>query len=101
MRPDPEDPEKLIRCIPYKPDPDRPGKIKWDPDSEYYKFPKRELEKRIEVMIQIMKSRDIIYDPEPRLKRQMEERTRKHKEISERIKADSEAVISDILKNKG
>ena len=66
MIPDPDRPRYLkYDSSQWVPDPDRPGKMKYNSDystHEYLKLLKDEAHKRIEVMIEIMKSRGVSYD---------------------------------------
>jgi hypothetical protein len=51
------------------PDPDRPGYLIRDP-TEWEKLLKQEAQKRMQIMIDTMKSRGVDYDPEPIIKKQ-------------------------------
>jgi hypothetical protein len=73
----------------YVPDPDRPGWMKYD-DEEYLKILKQEAQKRIELMLQIMKSRGINdYDPAPAIIQQRKERENTRNQIRNFIKSKS------------
>ena len=77
----------------YVPDPDRPGWMKYDRE-EYLKILKQEAQKRIELMLQIMKSRGINdYDPAAVIIQQQKKReeainqtNKSHKQLLEEIK---------------
>ena len=78
--PDPDKPGKLKYASQCIPDPGNPGKMKYNPDNEYKKLLEQEAQKRIEIMVKIMKSRGVDYDPAPIIKRQREESLREEHE---------------------
>ena len=79
--PDPDKPGILkYDSSQWIPDPDNPGKMKYNHDNEYKKLLEQEAQKRIEIMVKIMKSRGIEYDPAPIIKRQREEYLRKERD---------------------
>ena len=60
-------------------DPDEPGTTKYNYDNEYKKLLKQEAQRRQEIMIEIMKSRGVEYDPIPIIKEQMKEHLREER----------------------
>ncbi|MGC1133649.1 MAG: hypothetical protein WA941_12565 [Nitrososphaeraceae archaeon] len=101
MTPDPDRPGDFLG-IPhlkysssYMQDPQRPDTLIWNKDNEFDKLKLKEMERRQELMIQIMKSRDVDYDPEIRLKIQREKRLEKYNEF--RKKVDNEPLRDDSI----
>lgn len=61
----------------YIPNPDKPGWLKYDRSKrhqEYKKLLKQEAQDRMQLMIDIMKSRNVDYDPRPMIKQQRKAR---------------------------
>ena len=83
--------------IGYVPDPDRPGQWKYDKE-EYLKALKREAKKRIELMLQIMKSRGINdFDPAAVIIQQHKER----EEAMNQINKSHKQLLEEIKKRQG
>jgi hypothetical protein len=87
--PDPDKPGMLkYDFTHYIPDPDRPGKMKYNYDysglTEYDKLVREEAQKRIELMIGVLKSRGIDYNPTPIIEKQRKERQERKRQNAKR-----------------
>ena len=81
----------------FVPDPDRPGWKKYDKE-EYLKILKQEAQKRIELILKIMKSRGINdYDPAAVTIQQQKER----QQAKNQRKKSSEQSLGEIKKDQG
>jgi hypothetical protein len=63
------------------PNPDKPSETEYNPENNYQKILNEEKEKRIEAMVNIMKSRGVSYDLIPIPERQKEERLRREQSL--------------------
>jgi len=103
----------------YIPNPDKPGRMKWNDDysgtTEYEKLLREEAQNRIQIMLEIMKSRGIDYDPTPILEKQQKEYEEQQRQATrkreERLKLpaeererlfneDMEEIMSGVFRTK-
>lgn len=75
------------------PRPDKPDEKKYNPENKYQNLLDEEKEKRINLMVNIMKSRGVSYDPIPILEQQKEERLcRGQEEVTKRKRSFEELL---------